>query len=106
MPSLPLKWLVWMLAFALPLSTASAADSARGADLARRWCTSCHVPGTAARAGTDAGPPFAQMAADPAYTDARLRGWLADPHPPMPNLNLSRADIEDVIAHIRGLKPR
>ncbi len=106
MPSSFLKWPVWMLALVLPLSAATAADSARGADLARRWCASCHIPSADSRSGTDAGPPFAEMAANPAYTDARLRGWLAAPHPPMPNLSLSRAEIEDLTAHIRGLKPR
>jgi mono/diheme cytochrome c family protein len=95
-----------MLALAPPWATATAADSARGADLARRWCASCHVPGAQARAGTDAGPPFAEIASNPAYTDERLRGWFAAPHPPMPNLNLSRAEIEDLSAYIRSLKPR
>jgi len=102
----PAKWLVWTLALILPLAATRAADSERGADLAKRWCVSCHVPGAEARAGSDAGPPFAQMAADPAYTDARLRGWLAAPHPPMPDFNHSRAEIEDLIAYIRALKPR
>ncbi len=101
-----LKPFVLCLALFATLAPAMAADSERGANLARQWCASCHVPGTGSRAGADAGPPFAQMAADPAYTDARLRGWLANPHPPMPNLNLSRAEIEDLIAYIRSLKPR
>ena len=101
-----LKLLVWALTILVPLAPALAADSANGARLADRLCVSCHVPGTAAKAGTDAGPPFAQVAADPTLTEQRLRGWLADPHPPMPNLNLSRAEIEDLIAHIRSLKRR
>lgn len=81
------------------------ADAARGATLAERWCASCHAAGTGPGA-PDAGPPFAGLAADPAYDDARLRGWLSDPHPPMPNFNLTRAEIDDLIAHIRSLKPR
>lgn len=103
-----LKPLIWALALIVPLASADAADSARGASLAERWCVACHVPGPGVRSGlgTDAGPPFATIAADPAMTEQRLRGWLADPHPPMPNFNLSRAEIEDLIAHIRSLKPR
>ena len=103
---MPLKPFVLFLALLALLAPARAADSERGAALAGRWCASCHVPGTAGAAGTDAGPPFAQMAADPAYTDGRLRGFLANPHPPMPNLSLSRAEIEDLVAYIRSLKPR
>ena len=103
-----LKRLVWTLALLAPLAPAAAADSDQGARMAARWCVSCHVPGPEMkpRSGTDAGPPFAQIAADPALTEQRLRGWLADPHPPMPNLNLTRAEIEDLIAYIRTLKPR
>ncbi len=101
-----LKCMVWALAILAPLAPAVAADSVQGAKLAERLCASCHVPGTAMKAGTDAGPPFAQIAVDPDLTEQRLRGWLAAPHPPMPNPNLSRAEIEDLIAHIRGLKPR
>jgi mono/diheme cytochrome c family protein len=104
MSSSPWKRLVWAVALLASLAPAKAADSARGADIAQRWCANCHVSGAGVAA--DAGPPFAQIAADPAYTDARLRGWLANPHPPMPQLSLSRAEIEDLIAHIRSLKPR
>jgi mono/diheme cytochrome c family protein len=92
------------LALAIPLAPADAADSARGGRLALQWCTGCHASG--AGAATDAGPPFARMATDPAYTDERLKGWLAAPHPPMPNFNLSRAEIEDLVAYIRSLKSR
>ena len=101
-----LKHIAWALAILAPLAPAVAADSVNGARLAERLCSSCHVPGTATKTGTDAGPPFAQIAADPDLTEQRLRGWLANPHPPMPNPNLTRAEIEDLIAHIRGLKPR
>ena len=103
-----MKHLIWALALLAPLAPAGAADSVHGASLAARWCVSCHVPGPGMRSGptTDAGPPFATIAADPALTEQRLRGWLAAPHPPMPNLNLTRAEIEDLIAYIRGLKPR
>lgn len=81
-----LKYLVWTLALLAPLAPAGAADSARGASLAERWCASCHIsgPGMNPAPGTDAGPPFATIAADPALTEQRLRGWLANPHPPMP----------------------
>jgi mono/diheme cytochrome c family protein len=32
-----------------------------------------------------------------------IRGWLADPHPPMPNLELSRREIEDIVAYLQSL---
>jgi len=105
MRRLPVFVLLVVVLFAAVTLAAFAADARRGAELARRWCVSCHATGTGPRA-PDAGPPFAAIAADPAYTDGRLKGWLADPHPPMPNLNLGRGEIEDLVAYIRGLKPR
>jgi cytochrome c len=83
-------------------SAAHAADSRQGQKLAERWCASCHYVDSRAQA-PDAAPPFAPMADEAAYPDARLRGWLTDPHPPMPNLSLSRTDIDNIIAYIRTL---
>jgi hypothetical protein len=33
-----------------------------------------------------------------------LTAFVANPHPPMPNLNLSRQEIRDVLAYIAMLK--
>ena len=89
----------------VPLRVASAAsDVEEGRALAKEWCSSCHMvaPGVAAST-TDAAPPFPQMAEDPAYTEERLRGWLWAPHPPMPDFDLSRFEIESLIAYIKSL---
>jgi mono/diheme cytochrome c family protein len=82
---------------------ARAADPGDGRRLARQWCRNCHIvaPGTG---GSDAAPPFESVANRPGFTGAGLRAWLADPHPPMPNLNLSRAEIDAIIAYIRSLR--
>lgn len=88
------------MAFAPP---AAAADPAEGQALVRQWCETCHLAENKARA-SDVGPPFGQIANDPAYTDARLRGWLHDPHPPMPKFELDRRTIDNIIAYIRSLK--
>lgn len=75
----------------------------RGLKIARTWCTSCHLvePGGPA---VDAGPPFSDVARDPGRTPERLRAWLADPHPPMPDLNLSRDEIDAILAYLESLK--
>jgi len=82
---------------------AAAFDAETGLKIARTWCTSCHLvePGGPA---VDAGPPFSQVANDPRLTDDRLRAWLADPHPPMPNLNLGRDEIAALLAYLHSLK--
>ncbi|MFO0998400.1 MAG: cytochrome c [Alphaproteobacteria bacterium] len=82
---------------------ADAGDAESGHALARQWCSSCHLvePGTS---GGDQAPPFESIANDPTRTPARLRGWLASPHPPMPDLKLSRTQIDDVMAYLESLK--
>ncbi len=88
-----------------PLRIATAAsDLEEGRMLAKEWCSSCHMvaPGVAPTT-TDAAPPFPKMAEDPAYTEERLRGWLWAPHPPMPDFDLSRFEIESLIAYIKSL---
>lgn len=81
----------------------AAEDAARGERLARQWCTGCHLIGPGV-AGGDAGPPFAHVANDPGKSDVALRTWLADPHPPMPKLELTRRGIDAIAAYIKTLK--
>ncbi|MHA1152693.1 MAG: c-type cytochrome [Alphaproteobacteria bacterium] len=85
------------------LGVATAAAPAEGLRLARQWCTSCHIvaPGTG---GSDVAPPFQTIANSPNVTDGGLRAWLADPHPPMPNFDLTRAETDALIAYIKSLK--
>jgi len=49
-------------------------------------------------------PTFPSIARKlPAEADV-LAAFLANPHPPMPNLSLSRRDIQDLLAYIATLK--
>ena len=72
----------------------------RGAALAERWCTPCHVvaPGSP---GGDAGPPFTAMRVG--RSEPGLRAWLFQPHPPMPDLELTGDEIDAILAYIRTL---
>jgi mono/diheme cytochrome c family protein len=90
--------------FLLLLSTPALAqgDPEAGRDIVRRWCTACHVvepEGT----GADAGPPLPALLAGKQRSADEIRGWLADPHPPMPNFNLSRQEIDDILAYLESL---
>jgi mono/diheme cytochrome c family protein len=96
------------LLLSVPLALLSALASAEGdpvigRDLAVRWCASCHVVDGGQRIG-DQAPPLRATTNDPAMTDDRLRGFLAKPHGGMPELTLSTAEIEHLIAYIRQLK--
>jgi mono/diheme cytochrome c family protein len=77
-------------------------DPEVGAELAQRWCTSCHVVDHAGH-GADAGPALPALLGDGQRTEDELRGWLAAPHPPMPDFDLSRQEIEDIVAYLASL---
>ena len=54
---------------------------------------------------SDAAPPFPAIGRDPTSTPEKLHAWLANPHPPMPNLMLSRQQEDDILAYILSFKP-
>jgi mono/diheme cytochrome c family protein len=89
-----------LVAVAAPASAAG--DAQAGHALAQVWCSSCHVVDTSGQ-GRDTAPPFAAIAKQRAADRAWLRGWLTSPHPPMPNFNLSRKEIDDLIAYLESL---
>lgn len=80
----------------------AAGDPVEGRRIAGQWCSSCHVIGPEGR-GADGAPPFMALANNPAKTETYLKGWISNPHPPMPNLNLSRRTIDDLVSYIRSL---
>jgi cytochrome c2 len=96
-------------AFAALISSSAFAQASgnpeNGLRLARQWCTGCHVVEPAGRGG-DSGPPFHEVANWPDRTEATMRAWLTTPHPPMPNLSLSRGEINDIIAYLDSLQGR
>ena len=87
---------------ALPAQVA-AGNLDAGAEIAMRWCSSCHLV-TVDGEGSDAAPPFAMLAQDPDLSDGSMRAWIMDPHQGMPRLDLTDMQIEDVVAYIRSLE--
>lgn len=84
-------------------AAATSGDPARGGRLAEQWCSSCHLVSPTQKTAGEA-PPFATIAKRSPDEIAALAGFLADPHPPMPNLSLTREDIRDLLAYIASLK--
>lgn len=97
LPTLALL-LVWLM----PLT--ARADAAAGEQLAKRWCANCHViDGGGSAATLPQGPPSFHTVA--AHLDpGQLRAFLSHPHAPMPDLALTRAEIDDLAAYIETLK--
>jgi mono/diheme cytochrome c family protein len=97
-----LRSVALILALGAAGGTARAADPAEGHRIAERWCSSCHVAGDRS-GGTDAVPTLESIANDRRRSPEWVRQWLNDPHPPMPNLPLTRAQIEDVVVYLGSL---
>ena len=88
-------------AMAVPLCLA--ADAVKGAQLARQWCANCHVVDRSGPPSVQQGPPGFQSIGS--LTGDQLRTFLTHPHGAMPDLALSRAEIDDVVAYIETLRP-
>jgi cytochrome c len=82
-------------------------DAKRGQELSQRVCSGCHsvTPGSAATVNADV-PTFAGIASRPDLTAERLAGRIIVPHPPMPNVQLTVAEMRDIIAYILSLRQR
>ena len=89
-----------LLSYAPPVWAAANADAGR--QLVERSCSSCHAT-TTAKSATDGAPSLSFIAKDNKARPAWVRGWLMEPHPPMPNISLSRQQIDDVIAYLGTL---
>ncbi|HUI97914.1 MAG TPA: cytochrome c [Xanthobacteraceae bacterium] len=77
---------------------------ANGRHLAEHWCGSCHQMRSAP--GRRGVASFAQVARLPSTTALSLRAFLYTSHADMPNIQLSSADADDLIAFILSLKTR
>ena len=94
----------WAFILVLAAGAAQAGDPAAGRRVADRWCSSCHVVNSQS-GGTDAVPTLESIATDRQRGPAWVRQWLNAPHPPMPDPNLTRTEIEDVVAYLESLAP-
>ena len=87
----------------LVVLAAHADEVERGKELAARWCTDCHVIASD-EPGGDVGPPFPMIAVRNGQSKTALNTWLADPHPPMPNLGLTASEFEALTDYIWSLR--
>ncbi len=78
-------------------------NGARGEILARHWCASCHIVASDQKHGVDNVPPFATIAREPGFNAGKIAQFLMDPHPKMPDMQLSRHEAKDLGAYIADL---
>ena len=84
-------------------AAAMPAEPARGEKLARHWCASCHIVANDQKGGADSAPPFATIARKPGFDGGKIAQFLMDPHPKMPDMQLSRDEAKDLGAYIASL---
>jgi mono/diheme cytochrome c family protein len=85
-------------------SAVMAADANHGAELAKRWCATCHLVDSAQKQASADVPPFATIARKSDFTPEKVAFFLLDPHPKMPNFPLSRNEAADIAAYIGSLR--
>lgn len=82
---------------------ATAADAQRGREIAERWCAACHLVSPQQERAMDGVPSFGEIAGRGDLGGDRLEAFLASPHPPMPDMALTRAELGDLAAYIDSL---
>jgi mono/diheme cytochrome c family protein len=96
--------LVAVAVMAAASADAARADPAEGARIAEQWCSSCHAMGAGRNTTPDVAPPFTAMANELAFSRERITGFLWSPHPPMPQLDLTPAQVNSLADYIDSLR--
>ncbi len=103
-PYLPWISVLLLVGSLSTLAAQPAGDTGAGRRLADTWCSSCHVVGPGAQRGASNGAPtFTAIAHMKSTTPMALRVFLQTPHSRMPDLHLSRSNIDDLSAYILSL---
>jgi mono/diheme cytochrome c family protein len=85
-------------------SVALAADAEHGAELAKRWCATCHLVESGQKQASADVLSFEAIATKSDFTPEKVAFFLLDPHPKMPNFPLSRNEAADLAAYIGSLR--
>jgi mono/diheme cytochrome c family protein len=81
-----------------------AADASHGKVLAERWCAGCHLVGPEQRQANADVRSFVAIGRDPKFNANRLAFFLLDPHPKMPDMQLTRTEAQDLAAYVKSLR--
>ncbi|WP_298356740.1 c-type cytochrome [Rhodoblastus sp.] len=97
----PLAIFCLLAAMASVPALAAPPDPDHGKVIAQRWCAACHDVSLSQKQASADVPSFFYVAR---HMDKRdLTSFLTDPHPKMPDMSLTRQEIDDLTAYIRSL---
>ncbi len=76
-----------------------------GHKMAAQWCAHCHAisPESSEKVQADV-PSFDFIASKPGQTRETVENGILDPHPPMPDLRLSREAVSNLALYILSLR--
>lgn len=86
---------------------AQGADLAAGLKSARSLCVNCHVvePGAPGKAELTADiPSFKAIAEKSAQTEDKLKAFMLNSYPPMPQVQLTTYELDNLASYIMSLK--
>ncbi len=89
-------------------NAAQAANAAAGQKLASAVCVNCHIiaPGVGPAQMTAGIPSFMALADQPDQSASKLKGFVLNPHPPMPQVQLTVPELDNLAAYIMSLKTK
>ncbi|MEQ1612576.1 MAG: cytochrome c [Hyphomicrobiaceae bacterium] len=77
----------------------------RGLAFAQKFCSNCHLVEGGTSATVQAGiPSLRGLANKPGQNGERIRNVLINPHPPMPDMQVSSQEILDVLSYLETLR--
>jgi mono/diheme cytochrome c family protein len=81
-------------------------DAKTGHEIAGKLCTSCHIVDSEAAGATVPAdvPSFEAIANKAGQTAEAIAGRIVIPHPPMPQIQLTREEIGDIAVYIMSLR--
>ena len=75
-----------------------------GQEIAIKWCSTCHLVTDGQTSASADVPTFKSIAEKYENEVDALVKFLIEPHPPMPDLSLTRREIQDLIAYLDSLE--
>ncbi len=108
MPALRLYLSVVLMLFAAAPASAQTLeqlDIADGEQLAEMLCVNCHQVAQDEPGAVMADVPgFVAIANRPGMTAEKIEAYVLDPHPAMPRIQFTRAELEDIAKYIMSLR--
>jgi len=103
-----LSWLCTLvsLTLATEVSAQGIPNASRGREIAEKLCVTCHIVGTEVEGASVLAdvPSFVTIGNKPDQTAEAIAGKIVMPHPPMPQMYLSREQIADLATYIMSLR--